>query len=146
MKTIRNAIFLIGAATSAQAGDIVIEQPGTPVAANSGDWAKGLIRPMTNPTLFDLAVPTTNIRPIFAYHALPDFVNTTAGNLPVGGDVQVYALQFEYAFSDRLSLVATKDGYIDFNPNATLNNQSGFANLGAGLKSHSSSIPRRVTR
>lgn len=134
MKTIRNAIFLIGAATSAQAGDVVIEQPGKPFAANSGDWANSLIRPITNPTLFDLAVPTTNIRPIFAYHALPDTVNTIAGDLPVGGDVQVYALQFEYAFSDRLSLVATKDGYIDFNANGVLNDQSGFANLGAGLK------------
>jgi hypothetical protein len=134
MKAIRNAILLLGAASSAQAGDIVIEKAGTPATANSGDWARDLIRPMTNPTLFDLAVPTTNIRPIFAYHALPDVVNTTAGNLPVSGDVQVYALQFEYAFSDRLSLVATKDGYIDFSPDATLNDQSGFANLGGGFK------------
>lgn len=134
MKAIRNAILLIGAASSAQAGDIQIEQAGSPATPNSGDWANSLIRPMTNPTLFDLAVPTTNIRPIFAHHALPDQVNTTAGNLPVSGDVQVYALQFEYAFTDRLSLVATKDGYIDFNPDATLNDQSGFANLGAGLK------------
>jgi hypothetical protein len=93
-----------------------------------------LVRPMTNPTLFDLAVPTTNIRPIFAYHSLPSSINTIAGNLPFGGDVQVYALQFEYALSDRLSIVATKDGYIDFNPDATLNDQSGFANLGGGLK------------
>lgn len=134
MKAIRNAILLLGAASSAQAGDIVIEKAGAPATPNSGDWANSLIRPITNPTLFDLAVPTTNIRPIFAYHGLPDFVNTTAGNLPVSGDVQVYAVQFEYAFSDRLSLVATKDGYLDFNPDATLNDQSGFANLGAGFK------------
>ncbi|MFM2196695.1 MAG: hypothetical protein RLZZ505_127 [Verrucomicrobiota bacterium] len=133
MKAIRNAILLLGAASSAQAGDIVVEQ-AAPTTPNSGDWANNLIRPMTNPTLFDLAVPTTNIRPIFLNHVLPDFMNTTAGNLPVGGDVQLYALQFEYAFSDRLSLVATKDGYVVFDPDATLNDQNGFANLGAGLK------------
>jgi hypothetical protein len=89
---------------------------------------------MTNPTLFDLAVPSTNIRPIFIHHLLPDDVNTTAGDLPVGGDVQVYALQFEYALSDRMSLVATKDGFVDFNPDATLSDESGFANLGGGVK------------
>lgn len=102
--------------------------------SSSGDWAYDLVRPITNPTLFDLAVPTTNIRPIFAYHALPDFVNTTAGNLPVGGHVEVYALQFEYALTERLSIVATKDGYINFEPDATLADTSGFANLGGGLK------------
>lgn len=112
---------------------------GTPVShagssASSGDWLNDLRRPISNPTLFDLAVPSTNIRPIFIHHGLPNAVNTTAGNLPVGGDVQVYALQFEYAFHDRLSLVATKDGYIDFNPDATLSRESGFANLGAGFK------------
>ena len=70
------------------------------------------------------------------YHHLPEQVDTIIGDLPMGGDVQVYALQFEYAFTERLSLVATKDGYVDINPGTTplWSNQSGFANLGAGLK------------
>jgi hypothetical protein len=105
-----------------------------PTTVSSGDWINDLRRPMTNPTLFDLAVPSTNIRPIFIHHLLPDSVNTTAGNLPVGGDVQVYALQFEYALNERFSFVATKDGYVDFNPDATLSDESGFANLGGGVK------------
>jgi len=93
-------------------------------------------RPISNPTLFDLALPTTNLHPIFMHHSLPDTVNTTSGNLQMGGDVQVYALQFEYAFTERLSLVATKDGYVDINAgnSALWSDQSGFANLGAGLK------------
>ena len=105
-----------------------------PAAGSGGDWLDGLRRPMTNPTLFDLAVPSTNIRPIFIHHLLPDSVNTTAGDLPVGGDVQVYALQFEYALNERFSFVATNDGYVDFNPDATLSRESGFANLGGGVK------------
>jgi len=54
----------------------------------------------------------------------------------MGGDVQVYALQIEYAFTDRLSLVATKDGFVDFNPGDTAiwGEETGFGNLGAGLK------------
>jgi len=110
--------------------------PAAPGASSgsSGDWINDLRRPMTNPTLFDLATPSTNIRPIFIHHLLPDTVNTTAGDLPVGGDVQVYALQAEFALNERFSLVATKDGFIDFNPDATLSHESGFANLGGGVK------------
>lgn len=118
---------------SVSAGTAVSDMT-SPAPSTGGDWIKDLRRPMTNPTLFDLAVPSTNIRPIFIHHLLPDEVNTTAGDLPVGGDVQVYALQFEYAFSDRFSLVATKDGFVDFNPDATLADESGFANLGGGVK------------
>ncbi|MFT3989833.1 MAG: hypothetical protein QM680_00340 [Luteolibacter sp.] len=93
-------------------------------------------RPITNPTLFDLALPTTNIHPIFIHQTLPDEINTRLGALGMGGDFQVYALQFEIALSDRLSIVATKDGYVDFNSgnDALWSDQEGFANLGAGLK------------
>jgi hypothetical protein len=52
----------------------------------------------------------------------------------LGGDVEVYALQFEIGINERLSIVATKDGYVDMNFDNTLEDQSGFANLGAGLK------------
>lgn len=116
--------------------------------ASAGDFLKSLPqqapegfenarRPITNPTLFDLALPTTNIRPIYAHHNLPGSVSTAGGGtVPLGGDLDVYALQFEIALSERLSIVATKDGYIDINDN-TLNGAgygNGFANLGGGLK------------
>lgn len=91
-------------------------------------------RPISNPTLFDLALPGNNVHPIFIYHGLPNRVNTILGDLPVDGDVEVYALQFEIAFNDRLSIVATKDGYVDFNADETLSEEAGFANLGVGLK------------
>jgi hypothetical protein len=112
------------------AGTTVVDT--TPVA--SADGFAQARRPISNPTLFDLALPGTNVHPIFIYHGLPDSVNTVLGNLPVGGDVEVYALQFEIALNDRLSIVATKDGYVDFNADETLSSESGFANLGAGLK------------
>ena len=93
------------------------------------------IRPMTNPTLFDLALPTTNVHPIFLHHVLPDQIGLAGGGTaPLGGDVQLYALQFEMALNDRLSIVATKDGYADMNFDNTLTDSEGFANLGGGLK------------
>jgi Putative MetA-pathway of phenol degradation len=115
------------------AGTVVVDTAvPTPVA--SADGFAQARRPISNPTLFDLALPATNVHPIFLYHRLPDSINTRLGSVPLGGDAQLYALQFEIAINDRLSIVATKDGYADMNFDNTLNDQSGFANLGAGLK------------
>jgi hypothetical protein len=108
----------------------------SPIApSTSPDAFADVRRPITNPTLFDLALPTTNIHPIFLHHRLPKNIDLAGGGqLPVGGDVQLYALQFEIALNERLSIVATKDGYVDFNPDNNLSSTDGFANLGGGLK------------
>jgi hypothetical protein len=116
------------------AGTVATDLTAPAPTASSDGFAQAR-RPISNPTLFDLALPTTNVHPIFIYHALPDQINTRLGPVAVGGDVEVYALQFEIAINDRLSIVATKDGYVDMNPGGvTLSDESGFANLGAGLK------------
>ena len=96
-------------------------------------WAETR-RPITNPVHFDLAIPQTVIHPQFMYNRLPDQIDTILGRVPVGGDYQLYAVQLEVALTERLSLNATKDGYIDFNPDNTLTPDDGFANVGAGLK------------
>ena len=126
--------ILLAAASSGVAGTIVT-QPVSPDTTSSNAFERAR-RPISNPTLFDLALPQTNVHPIFMYQHLPSRVTTTAGPLIMGGDVQVYALQFEIAFNERLSLVATKDGYVDFNPSsaAPWTSQSGFADIGLGLK------------
>lgn len=117
----------------ALAGSVVTDTT-TPVATASSDGFAQARRPISNPTLFDLALPTTNVHPLFLYHSLPNHINTTAGNLKLGGDVELYALQFEIALNERLSIVATKDGYVDVNAGGVASSESGFANLGAGLK------------
>lgn len=129
--TLLGSLSLLG--TAAFAGTVVSDTVApTPVA--SADGFAQARRPISNPTLFDLALPGTSVHPIFIYHALPDRVNSTLGALPVGGDVEVYALQFEIALNERLSIVATKDGYVDVNPDRTLSSESGFGNLAAGAK------------
>ncbi len=92
------------------------------------------IRPITAPTIFDLAVPRTQLHGFYMHQSMPSTVNTTAGAVAVGGSFDVYALQFEIALNERTSIVATKDGYIDFNPDNNLSKQEGFANLGLGIK------------
>lgn len=118
--------------TAAFAGPDEILSP-TPLAPAPTGF-ESAIRPITNPTLFDLAVPRTQIHAVFMHQQLPDYLSTQAGNLPVDGDFNLFAVQFEYAFNERFSIVATKDGYIDFNPDDTLVESEGFANLAAGIK------------
>jgi hypothetical protein len=92
------------------------------------------IRPMTNVAMFDLPYTQTYIHPVFLHQKLPSQVNTILGKLPVGGDLNIYALALEYAFNDNFSFVASKDGYIDFNPDSTFKSESGFADVTGGIK------------
>lgn len=91
-------------------------------------------RPITNPTKFDLAVPRTGIHAIYMHQNIPSNISFGGGEIPLGGDFNLYAVQFEYAFNERFSFVASKDGYIDFNPDNVLSNEEGWADLAAGLK------------
>ncbi len=92
------------------------------------------IRPITSPTLVDSPDVGTSIHPIFIQMTHPDQLDTVAGKVPVGGDLQVYAVQLELKLAENLSLIAVKDGYIDFNPDETLTPDEGWADLAAGLK------------
>lgn len=100
-----------------------------PFAVNAADH-----RPVTNPVYFDQADVGTSVHPILMLQSLPNKLNTELGKVPVGGDATVIALQFEVKLGENLSLIATKDGYVDLNPDATLSDETGFADVAAGLK------------
>jgi hypothetical protein len=124
----------ISSVTTTIAGTTAADSMTTDAAPVADSFSKAR-RPISNPTLFDLALPGTNVHPIFIYQNLPSHVNTTIGDVPMGGDFQVYALQFEIALNERLSIVATKDDYVDLNPDGALwSDENGFANIAAGLK------------
>lgn len=103
---------------------------GCAVAAS----AAGPIRPLSSPVLVDSPEVGTLVHPILIYQAHPDNLDTALGKVPVGGDLTVVAVQLEYAFTKDLSLIAVKDGWIDFNPDQTLTADEGWADLAAGLK------------
>ncbi len=120
---------------SFSAGNLIAGPIDTKAVVEEGpDPFAKVLRPVSNPTLFDLALPRTTIHPVFMTQSISDKISTILGDVPAGGDFQLYALQLEYAFNERLSFVATKDGYIDFNPDSTLSTDDGWANLAAGLK------------
>jgi hypothetical protein len=81
------------------------------------------ISPMTNPVFFEDPRTLTEARAIFLQHKVP----LAAG----GGDIQLYALQLRAALTDRLSIVASKDGYaVSTNPLIA----DGWGDVAAGLK------------
>lgn len=83
------------------------------------DW----ISPMTNPVFFEDPRTLTELRGIFLQHKVPGAVG--------GGDIQVYAVQMRAALTERLSIVAAKDGYlVSSNPVVG----DGWADVSVGLK------------
>jgi hypothetical protein len=79
---------------------------------------------MTNPVFFEDPRTLTEVHAIFIQHRLP---------LAAGGDsLRVVAAQARVALSDRLSFIATKDGFIFADADAILDD--GWADVTAGLK------------
>ncbi len=78
---------------------------------------------MTNPVFFEDPRNVTEARFIFLNHHVPSELT--------GGNVQLYALQLRASLTDRLSFIATKDGYI-VSQSPLLDD--GWADVAAGLK------------
>ena len=102
--------------------------------ATDSDWKAHAIAPVANPIYFEDPQITSEVRPVFMEHRLPETFHFQGGVAPLGGDVQVFAAQLRYALNDRLALIATKDGYIALRPDHTLAHGYGWANISAGLK------------
>ncbi|MGI9516008.1 MAG: hypothetical protein ACR2NP_03090 [Pirellulaceae bacterium] len=81
------------------------------------------ISPMTNPVFFEDPRNLTEVRFIFLNHEVP----SDAG----GGHVRLYALQLRAKLAENLSLIATKDGYIN-STNPLIGD--GWADISLGLK------------
>ncbi len=93
------------------------------LVAPSDTCFSDFISPMTNPVFFEDPRTLTEARLIYLRQRVP----ITAG----GGDVNLIAMHVRAALNDRLSIIATKDGY------ATSSNDfidDGWADVAAGLK------------
>jgi len=91
------------------------------------------ISPMINFVHFEDPRTLTEIRPIFVNHWVPD---TIGNGIAAGGTIQLLAMQFRVALTERLSLIGVKDGYIWDNTDGTLDAllDDGWASVTAGLK------------
>ena len=57
--------------------------------------------------------------------------------------MQLYALELRLALTERLGIIASKDGYADADFDAVLTEEDGFANISIGLKYAVHSDPAR---
>ncbi len=99
------------------------------------EWSARLSNPVSQPTIFEAPTIQAEIRPMIMHQRLSQ--NTSFPAFTSGGDFQVYALQLRYPITERLAFIATKDGWIDFNPKSnplTGGDQEGFADIAGGLK------------
>lgn len=87
------------------------------------------VPPVTMPVLNETPFITTELKPIYAWHKIPE------GFVTDGGDVHAFALQGRLAVTDRLAIIATTDGWadVDFN-NSVLDDTDGFLDLAFGAK------------
>ena len=120
--------------TAAMAVSLAASMAGVYGADATASWLDNTISPVSNPIFFEDPRITSEVRPVYMYHSLPNTFYFKGGKVPLGGDVQVMALQIRYALTDKLALIATKDGYIEFQPDKTLAHHYGFADVAAGLK------------
>jgi hypothetical protein len=123
--------------TQAGAAALVLAATATVAfGADQPSWLDNTISPVSNPIYFEDAKINSEVHPFVMQHWLPKNFGFQGGTVPLGGDVRVYAAQLRYAINDRLAIIATKDGYIDFRPNGALqaHQAQGWADLAAGLK------------
>jgi hypothetical protein len=86
-----------------------------------------LTAPIGNPLYFEDPVIATEARLLFLRHSFGDDSQLQ------GGEVTVAAVQLRLAISERLAIIATKDGYSWLNADA-LPEEDGWNSLAAGLK------------
>ncbi|MBN8246517.1 MAG: hypothetical protein J0L84_03645 [Verrucomicrobia bacterium] len=103
--------------------------PGLAAAAGTAlavtDSMSTAISPVSNPIYFESALIQSEVRPIYMHHQIDDGF--------IGGNANLYALQLRWAVTERLAIIATKDGYIDLNPEA-IPGADGWADVAAGVK------------
>lgn len=106
------------------------------LAQDPVDWKSNTISPVANPIFFESPFIQSEVRPLFIQHHIPDdFLAKELGlSQGAGGVARVYALQLRYAVNDRLAIIATKDGFIELEPDQVLAKDQGWADVAAGLK------------
>lgn len=124
------ATLTAGLATSAAAqhADFVLFGDPDPAFAAQTD-EQTFVHPITAPYYHENSFITSDLRAWYVYH---QFDNDGVANGGIGGDVQIAALQVRLALTDRLQLVAYKDGYAWFEDSAV--NDEGWNDVAAGLK------------
>ncbi len=124
--------LLHSAVVAALSASCCLAQDAASPSSNDGflTGLKGFERlhePVGQPLYFESPTIETSLRPIYVRHT---FDNRSQLQ---GGQVSVYAAQLRVALTDRLALIATKDGYSEIET-GVLGSDEGWNSLAGGLK------------
>lgn len=115
----------LGSSINAQGGFVLFGDSEVTIALE-----RKAVRPISAPYFHEDAFVTTDV---CAWYLTHDFDSETSGAL-AKGSAEVFALQVRVALTDSLQLVAYKDGYTQFDDAGALNDNSGWNDIGAGIK------------
>lgn len=101
---------------------------GLGISKRSDHAFDDFISPTTNPIFFEDPRSLTEVRFLFLHNNLPAF---PGAGINKSNSLQVYAAQVRVRLTERLSLIATKDGFI-YSQSPLI--EEGFADVAAGLK------------
>lgn len=126
MKTHPNSHIICAAALLAASALSFAGSKASPAKENKTiQDADIVVHPVTSPYFHEDSFITTDIRPVFVYHDLPN-------NFLGGGRAIVGAAQLRVKLTDSLQIVAYKDGFLDVGSGGL--NASGWNDIAAGLK------------
>ena len=113
---------------------IAVGTAGTGIGSGDEVPFSRFIKPITNPVFFDEPQNISYVHVVNAYQDLPKRINTTLGRVPLDGYLNLTAIRVTYALNEKFSLIAAKDGYIEFKPDNTLDSGYGWGDISLGFK------------
>ncbi len=116
-----------GSAAGQHADFVLFGEPDPAFAEQTAEQT--FVHPITAGYYHENSFVTSDLRAWYIYH---NFDANGVANGGIGGDAQIAALQVRLALTDRLQLVAYKDGYVWFNDSVV--NDDGWNDIAAGLK------------
>lgn len=96
--------------------------------SEEGGFEDRYVPPLSNPIYNETPYITTEASLWYLHQVIPEKSITQGGHINFG------AAQLRLALTDRLGLIATKDGYADIHFGSGLEDTDGFANIALGLK------------
>ncbi|MGB0853695.1 MAG: hypothetical protein ACPGVA_15730 [Pikeienuella sp.] len=119
------ALFCLGGVAAAD-GPLGLNLKGS--FSEGGFERTQYVPPIGNPVFNESPFITTEARPFYAYHSIPEDFLTD------GGHANVVGFQVRVALTDRLAFLATTDGYTWLNFDAALPDDNGFNDIAVGFK------------
>lgn len=95
--------------------------------ASEPHWSHASLDPISAPLSFESPQIHTSVRPVALYHEIP------RRNVLDGGRLRAFAVQARWAVTDRVAVIATKDGRAKLQT-GLLGAETGWLDIAAGVK------------